>query len=151
MPTLFLTSGGRKWVREMLPIIYIVKRKKLNSSNERNVAFFSVTRTSPKQIESWHHGFPPWRSISLPGKEHPKISCPVGLLAGCVGSRSNRLCQVKQWSAKPTSCVQGLSQSSCTFPNESTDPHFPHWTTMEMLKVNYLLTETGMNRKTLIS
>lgn len=82
----------------------------------------SLLQNFPKANWEWH-GFPPSKIISLPGNEHPEISCPTRLLAGRVGSRSNTLCQVKQQSANQTSsCVQGLSQSSFTFQNESADP-----------------------------
>lgn len=38
----------------------------------------------------------PSGQVWLSGKEHPEISCPVGLLPEHVGSRSNNLCQAKQ-------------------------------------------------------
>lgn len=37
--------------------------------------------------------------LSLPGKKHPEISCPVGLLSGRMENRSDILHQVKQPSA----------------------------------------------------
>ena len=43
--------------------------------------------------------------LSLPGKKHPEISCPMGFLSGHMENRSDILHQVKQPSANWTSPV----------------------------------------------
>lgn len=126
-------------------------RKKLSwrIPQTRAVAFFLAAELPQSNgvLMPW---FSSWEKYSLTTWEGTsRNSHPIGLLPGCVGGRSNILCQVKQQSASWTSsCVRELSQS---FPISKwvsrSYTHFPHLTTTEMLEVNYPLTETGMRNR----
>ena len=105
-------------------IIHLLRTKKLQPLRWKTwiFFFFPCCKTSPKHTGSWWQSLPPGEVfLSLPGKKHPEISCPIGLLSGCMENRRDILHQVKQPSANWTSRVRGHPQSCFTFPNTPAD------------------------------
>ena len=78
------------------PIIHLVRTKKLQPLRwETWIFFFPAAKLPQSMLGPDDKVSPLGVFLSLPGKKHPEISCPMGLLSGHMENRSDILHQVK--------------------------------------------------------
>lgn len=148
---LLISSLMRKtWNWRYMLVVHLRKRKMVALLRRETRLLSLLQNSSHFQSGSWGPSCSPWRRTALTtwGGTHWNF-LPKWTPSWVCGHRSKILHQGKQQSAHRTSwSVQALSQSSFPFQSESArSQNFPHWIMTEMLKVNYLLTEIGMQNR----